>query len=78
MGMPFPLGLRAATASRASDLTAWLWGVNGASGVLASVLAIAIAMTFGIAASFWVGFAAYVVAALGWLWATRSAGPGRS
>jgi len=73
MGMPFPLGLRAATASGARELTAWLWGVNGATGVLASVLAIVVAMSFGISASFWLGFAAYVVAMLGWLWATGSA-----
>jgi hypothetical protein len=72
MGMPFPLGLRAATAGGARDLTPWLWGVNGAMGVFASVLAIAVALSAGITTSFWVGFAAYGVAALGWLWATRA------
>ena len=42
MGMAFPLGLRLA-AGHAAALTPWLWGVNGATSVLAAVLAVAIA-----------------------------------
>ena len=39
---------------QASDLaTAWLWGVNGACGVLASVGAVAISMWFGIHRNLW-------------------------
>jgi spermidine synthase len=74
MGMPFPLGLRAASAAgpRGAELTPWLWGVNGAAGVLASVLAIAVALSFGISVSYWCGVGAYAVAGLGWLWATRA------
>ena len=72
MGMAFPLGLRAATAGQARDLTPWLWGVNGATSVLASVLAIAVAMSLGITVSFWIGFAAYAIAMLGWIRATGS------
>ncbi len=73
MGMPFPLGLRAATAAsaRGAELTPWLWAVNGATGVLASVLAIVVALGFGISVSYWCGVSAYAVAAAGWLWATR-------
>ncbi len=74
MGMPFPLGLRAATDAGRGDLTPWLWGVNGATSVLASVLAIAVALSFGISTSFWVGVASYGIASLGWLWATWSRG----
>lgn len=72
MGMPFPMGIRAA-ASRPSteDLTPWLWGMNGATSVLASVLAIVVAMNAGITVSFWTGFACYVVAVAGMLWAIR-------
>jgi hypothetical protein len=61
LGMAFPLGMRLATMWRQS-LAPWLWGVNGATSVLASVLAIAIAMVFGISASFWTGVASYFLA----------------
>jgi hypothetical protein len=61
MGMAFPLGLQAAAASNPS-ITPWLWGINGALSVVASVLAIVIAMTAGISAAFWCGFACYGIA----------------
>jgi len=61
MGMAFPLGMRAAT-GRAPALTPWLWGINGATSVCASVVAVAIALHWGIAASFWTGVACYVMA----------------
>ncbi|HXM82753.1 MAG TPA: hypothetical protein VN929_12610 [Burkholderiales bacterium] len=61
MGMAFPLGMRLAMASRRS-LGPWLWGVNGAMSVLASVLAVVIAMAFGISVSFWAGVASYLLA----------------
>src|SRR5439155_16416018 len=54
MGMAFPMGMRLAMASR-RELGPWLWGVNGAMSVLASVLAVVIAMALGISASFWTG-----------------------
>jgi hypothetical protein len=66
MGMAFPLGMRLASA-RAPALTPWLWGVNGATSVCASVLAVAIALNTGIASSFWTGVACYVTAALAFL-----------
>lgn len=62
MGMAFPIGLRIA-AQQMSTLTPWLWGVNGAASVWASVLAIAVALGMGISASFWIGVACYVAAA---------------
>src|SRR5262245_38274765 len=61
MGTAFPFGMRAAT-GRAPALTPWLWGINGATSVCASVLAVAIALHWGIAASFWTGVACYVMA----------------
>jgi hypothetical protein len=61
MGMAFPLGMRAAT-GRAPALTPWLWGINGATSVCASVVALAIALHWGIAASFWAGVVCYVMA----------------
>ena len=62
MGMAFPLGMRAATLG-APALAPWLWGVNGATSVCASVVAVAISLHWGNAASFWTGVACYVVAA---------------
>jgi hypothetical protein len=62
MGMAFPLGMRLA-ASRAAALGPWLWGINGATSVCASVVAVAIALHWGIAAAFWAGVVCYVAAA---------------
>lgn len=61
MGMAFPLGMRLASA-RSADFTPWLWGINGAASVWASVAAVVIAMAGGISTSFWVGVACYFVA----------------
>jgi hypothetical protein len=61
MGMAFPLGMKLA-AGRARELTAWLWGLNGAASVLASVLSVCIALTWSISAAYWTGWAAYVAA----------------
>ena len=47
MGMAFPLGMKLA-AARAQELTPWLWGLNGAASVLASVLSVCIALTWSI------------------------------
>jgi hypothetical protein len=63
MGTAFPLGMRLA-ASRSTALGAWLWGINGAASVCASVLAVAIALHRGIAAGFWTGVACYAAAAV--------------
>jgi hypothetical protein len=74
MGMAFPLGMRLAMASRA-PLGPWLWGVNGAMSVLASVLAVVLAMTYGISASFWTGVASYLVALGAFALAARQRSP---
>jgi hypothetical protein len=63
MGMAFPLGLGLARTRPA--LTPWLWGVNGATSVCASVLAVAIALGTTISTAFWAGCLCYVIA----LWA---------
>jgi len=59
MGMAFPLGMKLA-AERKAALTSWLWGLNGAASVLASVLSICIALTWSISAAFWTGCAIYL------------------
>ena len=59
MGMAFPLGMKAAS-RRAASLTPWFWGINGAASVCASVLAVVVALSVGISASYWTGFACYM------------------
>jgi len=63
MGMAFPLGLKVASL-RSSALTPWLWGINGATSVCGSVLAVVISLNWGIAAAFWTGFFCYAFAFL--------------
>ena len=47
LGFCFPIGLR--LIGRHSDsVTAWMWGVNGACGVMASIVAVMISMWLGI------------------------------
>jgi hypothetical protein len=63
MGMPFPVGMRLAS-NRSPQLTPWLWGVNGAMSVCASVVSTIIAVGFGISAAYWTGVLCYVAAML--------------
>ena len=73
MGMPFPTGLRQiagetlqATSLQAGDASAieWAWAMNAASSVLGSVLAMVVAIQFGLNAALAGGAAAYVAALL--------------
>jgi hypothetical protein len=61
MGMPFALGMRAAATVPGAP-TAFLWGINGAASVCASVLGVVIALFFGISTAFWAGALAYGLA----------------
>jgi hypothetical protein len=63
MGMPFAIGMGVAS-RRAGAPTAFLWGINGAMSVVASVFGALLAMFFGINVTFGAGFVAYAVAAL--------------
>ena len=63
MGMPFPTGLRALERIGSSSVE-WAWAMNAASSVLGSVLAIVIAVHFGLAATLACGAGAYLAAAL--------------
>jgi hypothetical protein len=54
LGFFFPMGLRA-VGILSPAATAWMWGVNGACGVLGSVVAVAVSM--------WVGIQANLIAA---------------
>jgi hypothetical protein len=71
MGIPFPSGLawmhRALAREEVSVrrwMVAWIWAVNGASSVLASILASLLALSFGFNATFALGMGCY---ALAWL-----------
>jgi hypothetical protein len=85
MGMPFPTGLRTLNRTAAPELPAaqlgepadlednaveWAWAMNAASSVLGSVLAIVIALLFGLNATLASGALAYLLA-LGLLPALR-------
>lgn len=67
MGMAFPIGMLMAGGAQ-RELTPWLWGINGATSVCASVLAVAIALNFGITVTFWCGAACYLLAFLFLMW----------
>jgi spermidine synthase len=63
LGLAFPIGMR--LVGQASDVaTAWLWGVNGACGVLASVGAVAVSMWFGIHRNLWLAAVTYLAVAV--------------
>lgn len=47
LGFAFPTGMKLVEAIDA-DPTPWFWGINGATGVLASVLAVIVSLSFGI------------------------------
>jgi hypothetical protein len=47
MGFAFPTGMRMVEAI-SREPAAWFWGINGATGVLASTLAVMIAIAMGI------------------------------
>jgi hypothetical protein len=74
MGMPFPTGLRALAALPAPEFPAgqtgsdnaieWAWAMNAAASVLGSVLAMVIAIQFGLTVTLACGAAAYVLALL--------------
>jgi len=70
MGTAFPIGMKVASNGSAS-LTPWLWGINGATSVCGSVLAMAIALVSGISTSFWVGVVFYTFAFCSCGWAIK-------
>lgn len=60
LGFCFPIGLR--LLGRHSDrVTAWMWGVNGACGVMASILAVMGSMWLGIHVNLWIAAGLYTM-----------------
>jgi hypothetical protein len=70
MGMAFPIGMDIAS-TRWKELTPWFWAINGTTSVTASVMAIAISMSWSIQAAFWTGFACYCFAFLAFAWLNK-------
>lgn len=63
MGMPFPTGLRTlASEGSGSNSIEWAWAMNAASSVLGSVLAIVVALEFGLNVTLLCGASAYLLA----------------
>ncbi len=71
MGMPFPIGMKMASL-RPNAPTAFLWGINGAMSVCASVLAVLIALSWGISSAFWMGCVSYAVGLAALAYAARA------
>ena len=70
MGMPFPTGLRALAEQARESSVPWVWGINGATSVLASVGGMILAIEFGYKAVFAAGALCYLGAAVlarGWV-----------
>lgn len=63
MGMMLPLGVRTALGLD-PEMVPWGWGVNGATSVVGSALAVVLSMNVGFSATLGAGLLAYVVGAL--------------
>lgn len=75
MGMAFPLGMQKAQYAGEGAPTAWYWGINGAFSVISSVLAVTVAVFWGVTATLFVGLVAYTIALIALLTASQ---PSRS
>jgi hypothetical protein len=60
LGFAFPTGMRLVSAID-SQPTPWFWGINGANGVLASVLGVMFSMSFGINVTMLISAACYLL-----------------
>jgi hypothetical protein len=60
MGYGFPTGMRLISAIDRTP-TPWFWGINGAAGVLASILAVACSIAFGISMTLLIGALCYLL-----------------
>ncbi|HEX6213432.1 MAG TPA: hypothetical protein VFZ38_01360, partial [Vicinamibacterales bacterium] len=63
LGYCFPVGMRV-LGQHSDALTAWMWAVNGACGVMASIVAVMISMWIGIHTNLLIAAALYMLLAL--------------
>jgi hypothetical protein len=76
MGFGFPTGMEIVNAID-SRPTPWFWAVNGAAGVLAAGLAVALSIAFSISVTLWVGAACYLLLGPVAVLLCRAAAPSR-
>jgi hypothetical protein len=67
MGIPFPLGIRWLKEKNLENHIPWMWGINGVSSVLGSVMTIIVAMSFGFTESLLIGASCYFIVFLTFL-----------
>ena len=60
MGMPFPRGLKLIGAGGKSEIVPIMWGINGVTSVIGSVLSVILSMTIGFTGTLIVGAAIYL------------------
>jgi hypothetical protein len=70
LGMVLPLGVRSMSLRNAAEVP-WLWAINGAVSVFGSVLATMLSITLGIAGTYLIGTALYVLASIALLRISR-------
>ena len=63
LGLCFPIGMRLVRRI-SEDATPWMWGVNGACGVLGAVLAVGVSIWGGIQLNLWIATALYALLVL--------------
>lgn len=71
MGVALPLGMQFAN-NYSTNLAPYLWGMNGATSICASVFAMAIALTSGISITFWMGVLCYFIAFISYCYIVSS------
>ncbi len=70
MGMPFPSGLAGVSAC-GDEMVPWMWGINGATTVLGSILAIVLAIPLDFTTVLMLAFASYAVTLASYLYLSR-------
>lgn len=63
LGLCFPIGMRLIH-RHSPRVSAWMWGVNGACGVLASIVAVMVSLWLGIQMNLWIAAGLYSLLAL--------------
>jgi hypothetical protein len=61
MGIPFPLGIRFLKERNLENFIPWIWGINGVSSVIGSVMTIIVAISFGFTQALLVSAGCYFI-----------------
>jgi hypothetical protein len=71
LGLPFPTAVKALEKLN-PNFIAWAWGVNGVTSVLASIVAIVVAMRMGFTTVVFMAAATYLLGLVSYRWHSRS------